>query len=132
VTVPSLATNGSADGQHTVSVEEQDAAGNISQATGLTFTLDTIAPALQITSESSNGGSGKVTLAGTSDTAGSIQISDGTTVIGPASISGGTWSFTTAKLSDAVHTFTVTETRPSRKQRNEQSRNFRKLSPRRA
>ncbi|MBV9459354.1 MAG: hypothetical protein JO141_17805, partial [Bradyrhizobium sp.] len=44
-TVPTLATDGSADGQHTISVEEQDAAGNISAAASLTFTLDTIAPA---------------------------------------------------------------------------------------
>jgi hypothetical protein len=31
---------------HTVSVEQQDAAGNISAATSLSFTLDTTAPTL--------------------------------------------------------------------------------------
>jgi hypothetical protein len=44
--VPSFATNGSADGVHTVSVEEVDAGGNASPASSLTFTLDTTAPHL--------------------------------------------------------------------------------------
>jgi FG-GAP-like repeat/Bacterial Ig-like domain len=44
-TAPVFATNGTADGLHTVSVEEQDAAGNISAAASLTFTLDTTTPA---------------------------------------------------------------------------------------
>jgi hypothetical protein len=44
-TAPNFATDGSADGVHTVSVEQQDAAGNIGAATTLSFTLDTIAPA---------------------------------------------------------------------------------------
>jgi hypothetical protein len=44
-TAPNFATDGSADGLHTVSVEQQDAAGNIGAATSLSFTLDTTAPA---------------------------------------------------------------------------------------
>ena len=44
-TAPNFATNGSADGVHTVTVEQQDAAGNIGAPTTLSFTLDTIAPA---------------------------------------------------------------------------------------
>src|SRR5262249_42560225 len=43
-TAPTFATDGSADGSHTVSIKEQDAAGNISGASSLTFTLDTTAP----------------------------------------------------------------------------------------
>jgi hypothetical protein len=43
-TAPNFATNGSADGLHTVTVEQQDAAGNIGAPTTLSFTLDTIAP----------------------------------------------------------------------------------------
>jgi hypothetical protein len=43
-TVPVFATDGSADGAHTVSVEQEDAAGNVSAATSLSFTLDTTAP----------------------------------------------------------------------------------------
>jgi Bacterial Ig-like domain/Passenger-associated-transport-repeat/Bacterial Ig domain len=43
-TAPHFATDGSADGLHTVSVEQEDATGNVSAATSLTFTLDTMAP----------------------------------------------------------------------------------------
>ena len=43
-TAPTFATDGSADGSHTVTIEEQDAAGNISHAASLTFTLDTRGP----------------------------------------------------------------------------------------
>jgi hypothetical protein len=45
---PNFATNGSADGPHTVTVEQQDAAGNIGAPTTFHFTLDTIAPAAPV------------------------------------------------------------------------------------
>jgi hypothetical protein len=43
-TAPSFATDGSADGVHTVSVVETDSLGNLGPAGSLTFWLDTIAP----------------------------------------------------------------------------------------
>jgi VCBS repeat-containing protein len=43
-TAPAFATDGSADGSHTVTIEERDTAGNISGTASLTFMLDTIAP----------------------------------------------------------------------------------------
>jgi hypothetical protein len=43
-TVPAFATDHSADGPHTVSVEEQDTGGNVSPVSSLTFTLDTTPP----------------------------------------------------------------------------------------
>jgi hypothetical protein len=43
-TAPSFATDGSADGVHTVSVAETDSLGNLGPAGSLTFWLDTIAP----------------------------------------------------------------------------------------
>jgi VCBS repeat-containing protein len=43
-TAPTFATDGSEDGSHTVTIEERDAAGNISDTASLTFMLDTIAP----------------------------------------------------------------------------------------
>jgi hypothetical protein len=57
-TAPSFATDHSADGAHTISVEEVDAAGNISAATSLTFTLDTTAP--HLTGITASPGSGSV------------------------------------------------------------------------
>ena len=47
-TAPNFATDGSADGPHTVTVEQQDAAGNIGAPTTFNFTLDTIAPAAPV------------------------------------------------------------------------------------
>jgi Bacterial Ig domain/Bacterial Ig-like domain len=47
---PTLPTDGSADGQHTVAFVAEDAAGNQSIQAVLTFTLDTTAPALVINS----------------------------------------------------------------------------------
>jgi len=44
-TAPTFATNGTADVSHTVSIEEEDTAGNISGISSLSFTLDTRAPA---------------------------------------------------------------------------------------
>jgi hypothetical protein len=50
-TVPVFATDGSADGLHTVSVEEEDAAGNVSAAASLSFTLDTARPTVSVTAD---------------------------------------------------------------------------------
>ena len=50
-TLPVFATDGSADGPHTVSVEEQDAAGNVSAAASLSFTLDTLPPTMLVTAD---------------------------------------------------------------------------------
>ena len=57
-TAPTFATNGSADGFHTVSVEQQDAAGNIGAAANFNFTLDTTAP--HLTGITASPGSGAV------------------------------------------------------------------------
>ncbi len=47
---PALATDGSADGPHTVTFTDTDAAGNQSTPAAFTYTLDTTAPALAVTS----------------------------------------------------------------------------------
>ncbi len=57
-TAPHFATDGSVDGLHTVSVEQEDAAGNVSAATSLTFTLDTTTP--HVTGITASPGSGGV------------------------------------------------------------------------
>jgi hypothetical protein len=57
-TAPVFATNGSVDGQRTVAIKEKDAAGNISGASSLTFTLDTLAPHI-----TSDGGGDAATFA---------------------------------------------------------------------
>ena len=53
---PAFATDHSADGLHTISVEEVDTAGNISAPENFHFTLDTIAPEITaVTAAPSNG-----------------------------------------------------------------------------
>jgi large repetitive protein len=47
---PNLAVDGTADGSHTVIFTAMDAAGNTSTPASVTFTLDTVAPAVTITS----------------------------------------------------------------------------------
>ena len=63
-TAPSFATNGSADGPHTVLVEEQDAAGNVSSITSFNFTLDTrapVAPTVALTHDTGVSGTDHIT-----------------------------------------------------------------------
>ncbi|TWB88471.1 putative secreted protein (type I secretion substrate), partial [Bradyrhizobium macuxiense] len=99
--------SGLTDGSHTIVASETDTAGNTGTAS-LTFTLDTVAPV--ITSEISTGGSGKLTLSGTSIPSGAVSVYDGATLIGTTNTtSTGAWSFSTAKLSDTVHTFSATD-----------------------
>jgi VCBS repeat-containing protein len=62
---PNFATDHSADGVHTVSVEQRDALGNISAAASLTFTLDTTPPIL--TGITASPASGSI-FAGSTDT----------------------------------------------------------------
>ena len=61
---PVFATDGSADGAHTVAVEEQDAAGNISGASSLAFTLDSaapVAPGLFLTNDTGSSNTDRLT-----------------------------------------------------------------------
>jgi hypothetical protein len=68
-TAPVLATDGSADGRHTVSAEEKDAAGNVSGSASLSFTLDTTAPHVAITSVGGNVTTAQQTITGMVDVA---------------------------------------------------------------
>jgi hypothetical protein len=86
---PAFPTDHSADGVHTVSVVERDAAGNTSAESVLTFTLDTIAPAapsITLTSDTGASPSDKITSNGavtyTPAEAGGILLfkADGATV----------------------------------------------------
>jgi Ca2+-binding RTX toxin-like protein len=96
--VPNLAVDGSADGVHTVLVEQQDAAGNVGPAASLTFTLDTIEPDLDAITASPPSGTGlagshikftldfdeAVTVAGGTPT---LSLNDGGTAVYDAAAS---------------------------------------------
>lgn len=70
---PVFLTNGTADGPHTVFVQEQDSAGNVSAAASLTFRLDTIAPvapSLKLHTDSGSSSTDKITNSGLVDVTG--------------------------------------------------------------
>ncbi|HEY2253375.1 MAG TPA: Ig-like domain-containing protein, partial [Planctomycetaceae bacterium] len=116
---PSLATNGSADGSHTVSFVASDAAGNVSDPVSFTFTLDTVAPTLNISSPLSGGTlSAGDTLTGNVNVAGSpvVQLSytfsgqPTTPIVFDPATGAFSASLNLAKLAPGATTLTVTTT----------------------
>ncbi|WP_017348354.1 Ig-like domain-containing protein, partial [Pantoea sp. A4] len=114
-----------ADGTYTLSVTATDAAGNVSPATDITFTIDTVAPeAATLVSVTDDVGdaqgplaSGDTTddstpiLRGTAEPDSIVKIYDGGTLLGSAAVgTDGNWAFTPAALSNGAHSFTITVT----------------------
>ncbi|WP_296949419.1 Ig-like domain-containing protein [uncultured Massilia sp.] len=112
------------EGQHTLTVRQTDAAGNVSAASaGLTVTIDTTAtppaaPALAPASDSGTIGDGITsvrtpTLVGSAEALAAVRLydTDGTTLLGSTvADASGKWSIVSSALADAVHTLTVTQT----------------------
>ncbi|MCK1528422.1 hypothetical protein IVB15_12010, partial [Bradyrhizobium sp. 182] len=104
-----------ADGPHTIVASQTDTFGNTGSAS-LSFTLDTTAPAVAITSAGGPVNQASQTITGTvgvADAGATVTILDGTTAIGSAIVQGnGSWSTTvtlnngqnslTARVSDAA------------------------------
>ena len=123
------ATNGSwsyvptglADGSHTLTASETDAAGNTG-TTSVSFTLDTTIPGrpgnLSLAPASDSGVAGddvtrinKPVITGTGAVGDLVTLYDNNTVIGAASVDGGgTWSITTSLLSDGMHSLAAIQT----------------------
>ena len=104
-----------ADGVHTFTATETDAASQTSAASAPAFTVDVDpnAPAITaVVGQPVNGGT--VELTGTGERGDTINLyaDGGTTIVGTATVaSGGTFDITTtADFADGVHTFTATET----------------------
>ncbi|WP_258767759.1 S-layer family protein [Bradyrhizobium arachidis] len=111
----SFTPSGLADGPHTIVASQTDPFGNTGSAS-LSFTLDTTAPTVAITSAGGSTNQASQTITGTVDVAdagATVTILDGTTAIGTAIVQGnGTWSTTvtlnngpnslTARVSDAA------------------------------
>ncbi|WP_164934398.1 Ig-like domain-containing protein [Bradyrhizobium zhanjiangense] len=111
----SFTPSGLADGPHTIVASQTDSFGNTGSAS-LSFTLDTTAPAVAITSSGGPVNQASQTITGTVDVAdagATVTILDGTTAIGTAIVQGnGSWSSTvtlnngqnslTARVSDAA------------------------------
>src|SRR6266850_5467944 len=109
----SFTPSGLADGPHTIVASQTDTFGNTGTAT-LSFTLDTTAPVVAITSPGGPTNQATQTITGTVDVAdagATVTILDGTTAVGSAIVqSNGSWSSSvtlnsgsnslTAKVSD--------------------------------
>ncbi|WP_312009959.1 Ig-like domain-containing protein [Bradyrhizobium sp. CIR3A] len=111
----SFTPTGLADGSHTIVASQTDTFGNTGSAS-LSFTLDTTAPTVAITSTGGPVNQASQTVTGTvgvADAGATVTILDGTTTIGTAIVQGnGGWSTTvtlnngpnslTARVSDAA------------------------------
>jgi trimeric autotransporter adhesin len=111
-TAPHFATDGSADGLHTVSVEQEDAAGNIGPSASLSFTLDTLAPAAPTLALQSDTG-----ISGTDHITSNPALTYSALAVGDSflykadggSFSGTAPSFATDHSADGVHSVSVEE-----------------------
>ncbi len=109
-----------ADGQHTIAVEQTDAAGNVSTAGSVTFTLDTAAPGapLSLADAAIVGGyvnaandTAAQTLTGSAEAGATVSIFDGDTLLGTATAgTDGVWSYGLSTLADGNHSLTATAT----------------------
>ncbi|MCK1744969.1 hypothetical protein IVA80_30185, partial [Bradyrhizobium sp. 139] len=105
----SFTPSGLADGAHTIVASQTDSFGNTGSAS-LSFTLDTAAPAVAITSAGGPVNQASQTITGTVDVAdagAAVTILDGITTIGTAIVQGnGSWS-TTVTLSSGPNALTA-------------------------
>jgi uncharacterized repeat protein (TIGR01451 family) len=112
----SYTPSGLADGAHTLTATEADAAGNLGTAS-LSFTLDTLSPVVVAALLHDTGASAAdsitsdPTLTGTGEAGSSIALSEGGRSIGTAAVDGtGRWTLTPTGLADGAQTVAVTDT----------------------
>ncbi|WP_428491785.1 Ig-like domain-containing protein [Rhodopila sp.] len=111
-----------ADGSHTITASETDAAGNTG-TTSVTFTFDTTAPvapsALVLSAASDSGASNSdditnvplPTFTGVGEDGATVTLLDGSTTIGTGTVSGGAWSVSaTTALTEGANNITATQT----------------------
>ena len=113
----SFTPTGLSDGVHTIVASETDAAGNTG-TTSLSFTLDTIAPAITANLANDTGLSGvdritaDATLIGSGDANALVHFTvDGVDIAATATANAsGLWTFTPTSLADGNHTVVASET----------------------
>jgi Ca2+-binding RTX toxin-like protein len=111
----SFTPTGLADGSHTITATETDAAGNVGTAS-LSFTLDTHAAVASLTTftETSVRGGYNLALGGTASDLAAVEsvriYEDGTQIGSVQPSSSGAWSFTATKVANADHVFTIATT----------------------
>src|SRR6202012_3617777 len=101
---------GLADGSHTIVASQTDGFGNTGTAS-LTFTLDTTAPTIAITSAGGPTNQASQTVTGTVDVAdagATVTILDGSAIVGPAIVqAGGGWTATGVTLTSGSNSLTA-------------------------
>ncbi len=106
----SFTPTGLADGPHTIVASQTDTFGNTGSAS-LSFTLDTTAPVVAITSAGGATNQASQTISGTVDVAdagATVTILDGTTAVGCAIVqANGTWTATGVTLSSGSNSLTA-------------------------
>jgi hypothetical protein len=106
----------SGDGTHNVVAQDIDAAGNLGNSAPVTFTLDTLAPSVAISTASSTTNQSHQTISGSVTTteaaAGStVTLFDNGNAIGTANVgSGGLWTTSVTLSGDGVHNVTAQDT----------------------
>ena len=110
-TVPSFAT----DGRHTVSVEEQDTAGNISAVSSLTFTLDGTppkAPDIVAPGTGTSTTDKRPVISGTGEAGATLTLSANKAVLGSVPVDeNGVWTYTPpVALADGIYILTASQT----------------------
>ncbi|MEI6028621.1 MAG: Ig-like domain-containing protein, partial [Betaproteobacteria bacterium] len=110
----------SGEGPHTFRVEARDAATNLGVSSPFVFTIDTIPPAVAITSLGVLTNQLNQTITGTGETGATIEVFDGATLLGTTTAVDGGWSLDvsldnvqgahalTARATDAATNFTNT------------------------
>jgi hypothetical protein len=109
-----ITTSSLTDGVKNLTVKSIDVAGNISDDTAFSLTVDTKIPKpaapteLKIKNDLDTITSLKVpTLTGKAENGTTVQVFDGTTKIGEATVVNGAWEITTSPLTDGVKNLTV-------------------------
>ncbi|ALG73044.1 hypothetical protein VY88_14300 [Azospirillum thiophilum] len=115
----SLSTGSLAAGDHTLTAQAVDIAGNTSAASsGLTVTIDRTASAptgLALATGSDTGLTGDAitstlapTITGTAEAGGVVSLYNGSNIVGSATVAGdGTWSVTSSALGSGTHSLTA-------------------------
>ena len=99
-------------GAHTVTITATDAAGNASAGAALSFTLDSIPPAVTADTVGSLTDIAAQTLAGTGETGLAVQVFDNNTLVGTTTIDGtGHWSLgVSLAAAQGLHNFVAQQT----------------------
>ncbi|WP_194293017.1 Ig-like domain-containing protein [Streptomyces smaragdinus] len=106
-----------ADGPHTVTATQTDAAGNVSPVATSNFTIDATAPAAPVITAPADGStitSATPTITGSGEPGATVEVTLDGAVLGTVTVApDGTWSLpVTTPLADGPHTVTATQTDP--------------------